>query len=106
MEEPYKKRNILLVFFVLLIIFVFLYKGIILSGDEYILEYLKYSNDQLPKTTSLKITKIGVLETKKEKKKEEKAKAVNTTNILRVIESLYFIHYLIINLLERKSTIK
>jgi len=87
MEESYKKRSIIIVFSVLLIFFVFLYKGIILSGDEYYKEYIKYSSNEAIKSTSLKNAKTGtVVENKKEKKN-----AFNATQVLKVIENLYII---------------
>jgi hypothetical protein len=44
MEEPINKKNIIFLFFTLIVIFLFFYKGVILSADQYLEEYNNYRN--------------------------------------------------------------
>jgi hypothetical protein len=44
MEEPINKKNIIYVFVILLLFFLFIYKGLILSGDEYLEEFNKFTD--------------------------------------------------------------
>jgi len=48
------KKNILMVFVGFTVVFLFLYKGFILSGDEYYDKYNELTNTSYSKTSSLK----------------------------------------------------
>jgi uncharacterized protein YdiU (UPF0061 family) len=56
MDEQVNKKNIICVFLLLIMLFLFIYKGIILSGEEYLEEYIAFRN-QAEKQTFLK--KLG-----------------------------------------------
>lgn len=60
MDESINKKNIIYVFLLLLLFFLFVYKGFILSGDEYLEEYIKY-RDSSQKTSQIGMKKGGGL---------------------------------------------
>jgi hypothetical protein len=57
MDEQINKKNIIFVFIALIVVFLFIYKGILLSGEEYYEEYTKFRNQAENQQTFLK--KLG-----------------------------------------------
>ena len=56
-QNSSKRKNILLGFIGFTVIFLFLYKGVFLNGDEYFDKISEFTNSNFSKTSSLKKTK-------------------------------------------------
>jgi hypothetical protein len=82
MDEPINKKSIIFLFMGLILIFLFLYKGLVLSGDEYNKEILLFRNSTTTQSI-LKKTKLG----SKDKAKENLIS--NLTSVIQENENLY-----------------
>jgi len=54
MEEQINKKNIIYLFLILLLFFLFIYKGLILTGDEYLEEYKKFTDSARSSQSGMK----------------------------------------------------